>query len=59
MEENLFSLNIKMCRLCPSDEFLSDLYHPSNLEVIKVINLFVSIEVRKKQNKFYPKLYLY
>lgn len=35
----------RICRLCPSDDFLSDLYLPSNLEVRNVLNLFINVEV--------------
>lgn len=45
MEMESFPLSPKVCRLCPSEEFLSDLYLPKNSGVREVINLFIEIEV--------------
>lgn len=50
----LITLNTEMCRLCPSDTILFDLYLPVNLEIRHILNLFVNVEVRSssKNKKF-------
>lgn len=43
--QNYYS-NIEMCRICPSETRLSNLYHPQNLKVREIINLMlIDIEV--------------
>lgn len=51
VKDKLITLNTKMCRLCPSDTILFDLYLPENFEIREVLNLFVKVEVSKHKQK--------
>lgn len=50
MNNKSFILTDKMCRICPSEQLLVDLYLPTNFALLEILNLFINVEVSKIKN---------